>query len=341
MKVDLAVVGQGAVTPAGIGIDALLNHKPTPIDTASLGQPEKLWPVLRIDQKDPAFARWQREPRLRRASAISFYLVEAAEQALAGVSAADRKETGLIVAFSAGCLTYSRRLFEGIVTQGQKTASPALFPETVFNSPVSHVASVLGLNGAAYSLVGDEAAWVAALKTASIWLKIGRVQRVLVLGAEEFDPIVLDAYRSARWLRRVHTDLGFLTSEGAAGILVRAASPNDERVITTATDGFIYRSKREAATAAEQLLAETDPAAPCFLTAQHNWLHAVERNSVKPHPAISSGDQPYLGEAFTASAAWNTLRALHQLRPKSENLLPIWGLNYQFGLLTLEARKNT
>ena len=71
-----------------------------------------MWPVLRVDLKDPAYARWQREPRLRRASSITFFLVEAAEQMLAGVSAADRAETGLIVAFSAGCITYSRRFFE-------------------------------------------------------------------------------------------------------------------------------------------------------------------------------------------------------------------------------------
>ena len=154
MKVDLAVIGQGAVCPAGVGIHALLHREPGPVPVASLRQPDQPWPVLRVDLKHPAFARWQREPRLRRASSMTFFLVEAAGQALAGISPADRAETGLIVAFSAGCLVYSRRFFEGIVKQGRKTASPALFPETVFNSPVSHVASVLGLNGAAYALVG-------------------------------------------------------------------------------------------------------------------------------------------------------------------------------------------
>jgi hypothetical protein len=221
MKIDLAVIGQGAVSPAGMGVDALLHREPVPVSVAGLGQPDQPWPVLRVDVKDPAFVRWQGEPRLRRASSITFFLVEAAEQALAGVSPADRAETGLIVAFSAGCITYSRRFFEGIVTQGM--ASPALFPETVFNSPVSHVASVLNLNGAAYALAGDETAWVAALQTASIWLQQERVRQVLILGAEEFDPIVLDAYRSARWLRRQNSARGFLASEGAAGILARRA----------------------------------------------------------------------------------------------------------------------
>src|SRR6201999_2236874 len=105
--------------------------------------------------------------------------------------------------------------FEGILKHGQRTASPALFPETVFNSPGSHVAAVLGMNGAVYALVGDETAWIGALKTASVWLRRGRVKQVVVMGVEEFDPLVLDAYRSSRWLRE---SAGFLTSEGAAAV---------------------------------------------------------------------------------------------------------------------------
>lgn len=338
MKIDLAVIGQGAVSPAGIGMDAVLHREPVPTTVSSLGRPNQAWPVLRIDLKDPAFVRWQREPRLRRASSITFFLVEAAEQALAGVNPADRAETGLIVAFSAGCLAYSRRFFEGIVTQG--TARPALFPETVFNSPVSHVASVLGLNGAAYALVGDETAWVAALQTASVWLRQERVRQVLVMGAEEFDPIVLDAYRSARWLRRRNSAPGFLTSEGAAGILVRRAGPEDARVITTARDGWIYRTKKEAASAAKNLLDESNPALPCYRSAQHNWLGSLEKKATENRMIVPIEDQLYLGEAFTASAAWHTLRALSRLNPDLPRLLlPVWGLNHQFALLELKAAR--
>jgi 3-oxoacyl-(acyl-carrier-protein) synthase len=335
MKIDLAVIGQGAVSPAGVGVDALLHREPVPTSVAALGQPDKPWPVLRIDLKDPAFDRWQGEPRLRRASSMTFFLVEAAEQALAGVSPDDRAQTGIIVAFSAGCVAYSRRFFEGIVTQ--HSASPALFPETVFNSPVSHVASVLRLNGAAYALVGDETAWVAALQTASVWLQQERVKQVLVMGAEEFDPIVLDAYRSARWLRRRQNSAhGFLTSEGAAGILVRRAGPGDAWRITSARDGLIYRTRKEAAVAAGCLLRESDPVLPCFQSARHNWLAALEQKAVEDRPAVPTDGQPYLGEAFTASAAWHTLRALARLNDFPRILLPVWGLNYQFGVLELD-----
>lgn len=334
MNVDLAIIGQGAVTPAGIGVEALLQAEPKPVQVASVSRPDQTWPVLRIELKAPAFARWQREPRLRRASPITFYLVEAAGQALADLDAAARAQTGLIVAYSTGCLAYSRRFFEGIVTQGQKTASPALFPETVFNSPASHLVSVLGLNGAAYALIGDESAWVSAIKTAAIWLKRGRVKQVLVLGAEEFDPVVLDAYASARWLGRK----GFLTSEGAAGILVRPATASDAVVISTAHDGFIYRTKSEARAAAEKLMARTDAKLRYYPTAQHNCARSLETNSAANRPAVDTHTHPYLGEAFTASAAWNTIRAARHLDAGSL-LLPVWGLNHQFASLEFERRK--
>jgi 3-Oxoacyl-[acyl-carrier-protein (ACP)] synthase III len=332
MNLDLAIIGQGAVTPAGLGIEALLHRKPVPSTISPLSHPEKSCSVLRVDLNDPAFARWQREARLRRASPVTFFLVEAAEQALTGISPVDRAQTGLITTFSAGCLAYSRRFFEGVIAQGM--ASPALFPETVFNSPASHVAAVLGLNGAAYALVGDETAFIAGLKTAAIWLKQERVKQVLVLGAEEFDSIILDAYGSARWLRN-----GFLTSEGAAGILVRPAKDGDSSTISTAQDGLIYRTKKEAASAAVQLFDNIDPALPCYPTARHNWLGSLEKRSTEKRTVIPE-KYPYLGEAFTASAAWHTIRAAHLLDAQLPHLaLPVWGLNHQFGALELEQRK--
>jgi hypothetical protein len=339
MQIDLAIIGQGAVTPAGVGVDALLHREPTPVQVASLGQPEQPWPVLRIDAANPDLTRWQREPRLRRASPMTLFLIEAAQQALAGVDSAERLQTGLIVAFSAGCVIYSRRFFEGIIREGQRAASPALFPETVFNSPVSHVAAVLGLNSAAYALVGDEAAWVAALKTASVWLRQKRVGQVLVMGGEEFDPLVLDAHRSARWLRRKNSGTGFLASEGAAGILVREARPEDSLVISHAHDGFIYRSRSETRAAAGRLLAGTPHGQPCYRSAQRNWLASLEKEITQHRPLVDHDDQPYLGEAFTASAAWTTLRAAAKLDDARRRVaLPVWGLNHQLGLLELAKR---
>jgi hypothetical protein len=337
MKIDLAVIGRGAVTPAGVGLPALFKHTPAKMLTSSAGRTDRQLPVFRVNLQDTAFSRWQREPRLRRASPISFFLVEAAEQALRGLEKQERKRTGLIIAFCAGCLAYSRRFFQAIVEQGQKTASPALFPETVFNSPLSHVAATLGLEGSAYALVGDEVAWITALKTAFTWLQQNRLDQVLVLGVEEFDPIVLDAYLCAGWMKRTAT--GFVPGEGAAGILVKRSEAKDPLVISSAWDGFIYRSSQDAARAADRCFREIDTTLPYYQTAQHNWFASIERKLSKDRPVFPKENQPYLGEAFTASAAWHTLRALTKLEERPQNLvLPIWGLNHQVGALELQSR---
>lgn len=337
MKTDLAVIGSGAVTAAGIGVKALLHQAPILSTVASIRDPKTTYPVFRVNGQDPALTRWQSKPRLRRVSPISFYLIEAGEQALSGVDPATRKRTGLIVALCAGCLHYSRRFFEAIIKQGKKAASPALFPETVFNSPVSHVAATLGLEGAAYSLVGDEVAWVAALKTASIWLKQGRLDQVLVLGAEEFDPIELDAYRCMGWMKSPKISR-FIPAEGAAGILVTRAEKKKGPVISSAHDGFIYRSAQEARHTAQRCLEACNSASPRYISARNNRLHFIEESLIEIKDTIKE-KTPYLGEAFTASAAWNTIRALSHLRGNIPKILyPVWGLNHQIGALELSLR---
>jgi hypothetical protein len=333
MNFPLAIVGQGAVSAAGLGVDALLGGKTAPLPTAAVGRAEPLWPVLRVDANAEAFQRWQREPRLRRASPLTLFMTEAASQALAGATEAERAETGLVVALSTGALIYTRRFFDGILAQGRKMASPALFPETVFNSPGSHVAATLKLSGAASVLLGDETAWIAAMQTAAVWLKQRRVRQVLVLGAEEFDPVALDVYRRARWLGR---PFAFTPGEGAAALLLRAAKPDDRAVITEARDGYIYRNACEARAAAEKLFGTIDPKLPCARTAAHTWLGALEEKMTTARPAAKLDAAPYPGEAFTASAGWNTMRALRALSPEQPALaLPVWGLNQQLGALTL------
>ena len=339
MKTTMTILGSGAVTPAGIGVSALFGAGPEPLETASLGDPKARHPVFRVDLKEAAFRRWEREPRLRRASPISLFLIEAAEQALAGLSSSERAETGLIVAFSSGCLAYSRRFYQGIASGGRKAANPALFPDTVFNSPASHVAATLGLGLApgagVYALVGDETAWIAALQTASVWLRQGEASRVLVLGAEEFDPIFLDACRMAGELRSHHLGC-FVPSEGAAGLLVGLGSSGNGPAVMETRDGFVYRSAKEGAAAAERCLCDFDPALPCHRSAGRNRLGRLEARLTADRPWLSSSALPYLGEAFAASAAWNTLRALSSLTPETARILvPVWGQNHQIGALVL------
>jgi hypothetical protein len=333
MNFPLAVVGRGAVTPAGIGLEALRAGRPERVLLSSVRNAKLAWPVLRVSANAPELARWQREPRLRRASPLSLFLIEAAAQALGTATEDERAQTGLLVALSAGCLVYTHRFFEGVLAQGRKMASPALFPETVFNSPGSHVAATLRLNGAASVLLGDETAWLAALRMAAVWLKQGRVRQVLIVGGEEFDPLMLDAYRSARWLGRpgMAGARGFMPGEGAAALLLRAAGPGDAPMIDGVRDGFLHRGGDSAARAAEKLFAGIEAGKTIWRTAAHNRMGALEEKMCAGRPGAAAVDPgPYLGEAFTASAGWQVLRALEA---KADLVLPFWGLNHQLGRL--------
>lgn len=310
LNLNLAVCGQGAVTPAGIGVAPLVASEPwkeTPM--SPVGNPGRTYPTFRVNLQSAALKRWQMEPRLRRASPLAIFMAEAASQALADAGDVPRERIGIVAAFFTGSLVYSQRFFQGIINEGQKFASPSLFPETVFNSPLSHLASILKIPGACYAIVGDESAWVTAIMTAATWLRTGVADRVLVVGAEELAPIALDAYESARWLR---PGGGFIPSEGAGALLLREAEDGDRLVIPSAFDGHTYRTRREAAEARAAVMREVP-------------------SSFK----IAETDRfPDCGEAFAASAAWHTIRALSLLHTGSPRLfMPVCGRTQQISAL--------
>lgn len=327
MNPILHVCGRGAVSPGGFGL-ATLEKKPLQEEIALLSQPEKKVPCYRVDLKDAIWSGWQKEPRLRRASSLAHFMAEAAHQALAECPEAQGSRMGLVAALGTGSIIYSRRFFADYRKQGKRLASPALFPETVYNSPTSHLAALLGLNGAVYSLVGDESAWVQAIKTARLWLKLKQVDYVLVIGAEELDAAAVEAYSVAGWLRG-----SFRPAEGATALLLSLERQKSFFQITEAKTGPTYRSRHEALAAAKILSQVWLPTDSIYLTAQNNWLNQVEIQAGEKLSAITPNS--HLGEAFTASAGWHTLLAATHLKPGQPILVPHWGLNHQVSWLRL------
>ena len=165
-----------------------------------------------------------RNPRLRRSSAISYFAVAAGLAALenAGVNltpdAAAR--TAIVFAISSGGVIYTRKFYEQIVKHGANTASPLLFPETVYNAPASHLAAQLGVDGASYTLVSDSTVGFSALEFAGQLLATSDLDHVVVVGAEESDWILCEAYRDWRFSRRPGSTQGALLAEGAAAVVL-------------------------------------------------------------------------------------------------------------------------
>src|SRR5580704_6825677 len=220
------ICGLGWVTPLGADLDEVWARlvrgdtaEPKLITNPETGREHVYAPV-----PPKTVEALGRNPRLRRSSAISYFAVAAGLAALedAGVSLAPESaaRTALVFAISSGGVIYTRKFYEQIVKQGAHAASPLLFPETVYNAPASHLAAQLGIDGASYTLVNDGTVGLAALRFAEQLLATSDLDRVVVVGSEECDWILCEAYRDWRIARGLGDSCGALLAEGAAAVVL-------------------------------------------------------------------------------------------------------------------------
>jgi hypothetical protein len=323
--VNLSLISCGAVTPGGFGAEAALSDWPSREVQSEGGLSVR---AGLVKQEAAELVRWQKEPRLRRASPISYFMIEATEQALSACPDVDRNRVGIVATFFLGCLVYSVRFYRQITNEGRRFSSPVLFPETVFNSPLSHVVSTLKIGGPVYSQIGDKTCWLSALRTAQCWLAGGQCDHVIVLGAEEFEPHEVDAFHAGGLLRA-----GLNPCEGAIALLCGRQQIKRPSIGDIA-DGFSFRSRQDATRAASACLDQFPADWPLLDTAK-GWTRrtaaSVNRNFV--------GGCPDANEGFTMSAAADTLRAVQWVdREEAEGIVvPVWGLTNFVGAYRVAA----
>jgi 3-oxoacyl-(acyl-carrier-protein) synthase len=256
----IAVSGFGAVSPAGWGLGALraaLAHgKPVPPRAvARPGWTRPLWvcEVPPVQQPPPFLAH----RRLRRASPLTHYVCAAGLEALeAGGANANPSSgrLGLIVCLLCGAVRYSNRFFEETLLD-PATASPVLFPETVFNAPASHLTAVLGREPLCCTLIGEPGTFLQAVALGAEWLDDGLVDGCLVIGAEETNWLLADVL----W----HFDHGAVLAGGAGALyLTRLSAPTRGVELSMVTDPLLYstgRSRAAAALAMRRLLPISAP----------------------------------------------------------------------------------
>src|SRR5207247_2655905 len=168
---SLAIAGMGWVTPLGNGVDAvwerLLRGDEASATPISEQFADRSYSVFRVPE---SAVTGLAHPRLRRASVISRFAatagLEALQAAAVKIDSQNAEKIALIFAISNGGVIYTKRFYRDIVNEGAQSASPLLFPETVFNAPASHLSAILGITGATYTLLGDGAVGVAAIRMA-------------------------------------------------------------------------------------------------------------------------------------------------------------------------------
>jgi hypothetical protein len=315
--------GYGAVSPAGWGApalsQALQRGKPLPVQTLVRPGWEKPLRVRTVPSAPvrPAFLA---HPRLRRAGVMTHHIVAAALEAL-GEDATDslqgNQRIGVIVCMMAGGVTYSRRFYEEVLKE-PATASPLVFPETVFNAPASHLSAYLKSATVNYTMVGDDGMFLQGLALAADWLEFDQADACLVIGAEEMDWIVADA------VRLFGRDTIYT---GGAGALYLRKDRASSAELKTITDSFSFTQKQSRAEAVEKMAAQLgDGSADELLCMGENQPELFHN-----HPGRRVALKPLLGEAFVASAAWQCVAACDAVTQKEHPtaLVSVSGANQQ------------
>ena len=310
----VSIEGMGAVSPAGWNVDALRDAlaKGEPLPTRFLPRPGWTMPLpVRTVPRLQSRPEFLNHGRLRRTSPISQFAVSAALEALGSEAQKVREGSlrlGIIFAVMSGCVGYTRRFYSEALAD-PATASPLVFPETVFNAPASHLASYLGSSHMSYTLVGDPGMFLAGLNIATNWLCAGRVDACLVVGAEEIDWIVADAAR--RFSR--HSVL----SEGAGALYLRL-SDQPQIVLSALTDAHSFLQARGRTPAAEAMYAELPRGEAGHLLCDGLQgipvLDRTEARVVGRWPGLRLSPKRVLGEGLAAGSAWQCVAAVDALQ---------------------------
>jgi hypothetical protein len=273
--------------------------------------------------------------RLRRTSPITGFAVAAALEALgadcpghncthqAVKDSLDSDGLGIILCVMNGCVNYSSRFYAEAL-QDPATASPLIFPETVFNAPSSHLAALLGSRAINYTLVGDPGTFLQGVAMAADWLTNHEVDGCLVVGAEEIDALTAEAYRLF--------DRDAILSEGAGALYLRRSDDASSPILEAMTSSHNYSGnitrERAATLMAEELLAAGRADLLCDGAESSKSL---ETRFWKGWSGARLSPKRVVGEAFVASSAWQCAAALDSLmqREHKSACVSVVGCNQQ------------
>jgi len=204
---------------------------------------------------------------------------------------------------------YSSRFFEETLRDAI-TASPLIFPETVFAAPASHVAALLERVTLTSTLVGDPACFLQGLALAVDWLQGQPIDACLVVGAEENHWLRGDAL----W----HFQHSSVMSSGS-GALCLALNPAWSLGVelNAITDAHTFSANLTRTRAALAMRAQLPPGKPdellCDSQDDSPRIDAPERAAWHDWPGRRLSLKPILGEGLMAAAAWQCVAACDEV----------------------------
>ncbi len=308
------VCGLGAVSPAGWTAAAMREAlvKGEPLPRQPLPRPGWTEPLQSCPVPPPATRLpFLAHPRLRRTSPITHYAAAAALEAVAALRPNNQPQPplGVVVCLQSGCVQFSYRFFDETL-KDPATASPLLFPETVFAAPASHVAALLENTPLVYTLAGDPAALLQGMALATQWLQEQRVKACLLIAAEENNWLSADAL----W----HFEHQAVISAGAGALCLTldpALSLGVE--LDAITDVHTYTPQTRRPQAARLMRQQLPPDSPtellCDGLSGSPRADAAERAAWQDWTGPRLSPKRVLGEGLMAAAGWQCVAACQRI----------------------------
>src|SRR5437762_3248205 len=203
-----------AVAVTGIGVVSALGHGVEPFWRGLVAGASGLRPIRRFEVP-PGVALGGEVPPLerrevvlsaigRRIDWVSLMALAACRLALAdaglGPGALEPARTGLGLGSAWGNLQETAAFLDRLFARGQ--GNPLLFPNLVFNAPLSYASIELGITGPTAMLSAEEASGEAAIAWGAEQVGEGAVDVCLAGGADELGAVLHQVLREGRLLAR-------------------------------------------------------------------------------------------------------------------------------------------
>lgn len=224
---EVWITGIGVVTPDVVGASAFVEWLNKKADEAGAHPTAGQVPAEHLNLGGSSH-------RVGRISPYARLTLASAYQALkhAGIDPVGNEQPlgergSVILGTDHGATPYCERYYRQIVQETVQAAHPLLFAEGVPNVGSAHMSIGLGIRGSCQSLIGSRTAGLDALQLGWQRVRAGQWDRVLVGAAEEYSPVVQQAYQQAGLRRHAQGDPGgdpgLIQSGGAVTVLLEKA----------------------------------------------------------------------------------------------------------------------
>jgi len=176
----------------------------------------------------------------------------ALDDAAAVITEENTRDIGMVTGSSLGSIASVSDFDREAIQDGPNYVNPALFPNTVINSPSSQAAIKFNIKGFNATISTGFSSSLDAVNYAADFLRLGRAKMVLACGTEELCPQLFLAFSKTKLLKKENYTLGegagVIVLEDLDAALMRKAKIYAELVApdvsSKETDAQVYNSLR-------------------------------------------------------------------------------------------------